>query len=110
MAEVFDSVTRTVAIMVGRSTEMDAVAERVAATMKSVAYGIGDHELGDSVKIRKAGAGKDRIIGPTDPLAVPKVFGHVVRNRGDGPVLGYVPGNKLLYKTLARLHEEPSPD
>jgi len=41
---------------------------------------------------------RDRIVESLDPLEVPKEFGHVIRNRADGPILGYVRGLHRMQK------------
>jgi hypothetical protein len=53
----------------------------------------------------KAGRGKDRLVVSNDPLGVPKELGHVVRNRADGPVLGYVKGARYMARAIEQTPE-----
>lgn len=99
MADVFDSVTRSVSIMAGKSAEMDRVAHEIAARVKVNAAN--DPNFAKSVKVIKAGNGKDRLIVATDPLAAPKELGHVVRNEPDGPVIGYAKGLRYMGRAVA---------
>jgi len=109
MADVFDQVNgvpleKLVAGIAGDSAEMDAIAAMVESTMKAeAAKSIDTGRFEESITTVKAGRGKDRIVGSTDPLAVPKEFGHIIRDEKGGPELGYVPGMHILGKTLARL-------
>lgn len=111
MAEIFDriggeSLESLVAGLAGSSPEMDEVASRIETVMRAeAAKSVDTGEFERSITTVKAGKGKDRIIGSTDPLAVPKEFGHVIRNEKDGPILGYVPGLHILWKTINRLPE-----
>lgn len=103
MADVFDSITRTVSIMAGKSAEIDKVAQEIAARVRVNASN--DPDFANSVKVVKAGNGKDRIIKATDPLAAPKELGHVIRNEPDGPVLGYVKGLRYMARAVAETPE-----
>jgi len=105
MAEVFDSVTRTVSIMAGKSTVMDSVADELA----ELARGFASKHSGPndafvrSIRVQKAGNGKDRLVVATDPLAIPKELGHVVISHGE--LAGYVKGQHSLGKAVAAIHE-----
>jgi len=103
MAEVFDSVTRAVSIMAGQSAEIDKVADELAAKVRANASH--DSDFARSIRTVKAGNGKDRLVIATDPLAVPKELGHVVRNETDGPVLGYVKGMRYMARAVAQTPE-----
>jgi len=106
MAEVFKGLEATLAGIVARSGVMDEEAAKIEAVMRSVASGASvGPEFIEGITIESASRGKDRVIGTTDPLAVPKEMGHVIRNEGDGPVLGYVRGAHVISKTIARLPE-----
>lgn len=103
MAEVFDSVIRTVSIMAGRDPETAKVAQELAARVTANASH--DPNFARSVKVVKAGNGKDRLVVATDPLAVPKELGHVIRNESDGPVLGYVKGMRYMGRAIEQTPE-----
>lgn len=107
MSEIFDringqSLESLVAGIAGNSPEMDEVALLVETTMKSeAAKHNSSGAFEQSITTVKAAKGKDRIVGSTDPLAVPKEFGHVIKR--DGDVIGYVKGMHILGKTLDHL-------
>jgi hypothetical protein len=105
MAEVFDSVTRTVSIMAGKSTVMDDVAGELADLARGFAsnHSDADSTFARSIRVEKAGNGKDRLVVATDPLAIPKELGHVVISHGE--LAGYVKGQHSLGKAVAAIHE-----
>lgn len=82
----------------GNSREMDAAAAKLAALAS--AQGV------EPVRVRnvpgRSGV-RDRVVESLDPLEVPKEFGHVIRNRPDGPVLGYVRGLHRMQAAWRRM-------
>lgn len=103
MAKVFDStngmsIEKRVAVMAGSSVEMDQTAGAIESTMKAeAAKHVDSGTFEDSIKTVKDARGKDRVVGSTDPLAVPKEFGHVMPNGT------YVPGMHVLWATINSL-------
>ena len=87
---------------------MNVVAEELAGLARAEAAAVAGHEFASSIEVQRARGPRgvaDRLIVATDPLAVPKELGHVVRNETDGPVLGYVKGLHPMGKALAKMRE-----
>jgi hypothetical protein len=93
MATIYRNAGIEAAKLAGQSREMDSVALRLAALAR--AQGV------EPVRVRNVPGPRgvrDRVVESLDPLEVPKEFGHVIRNRKDGPVLGYVRGLHRMQK------------
>jgi hypothetical protein len=91
----------------GESSEMDAVADELAVRAKTEAA---KHSDGGTfarsigvVRARGKRGVTDRLVIATDPLAVPKELGHVVKNEVGGPVLGFVKGQHSMGKAVANM-------
>jgi hypothetical protein len=87
VATVYRNAGIEAAKIVGNSAELDQVASRLAALARAAGV--------EPVRVRNVPGPRgvrDRVIESLDPLEVPKEFGHVIRNRADGPILGYVRG------------------
>jgi hypothetical protein len=94
--------------VVGDDSEMDVIAEDLAALARTEAAAVAGHEFASSIEVQRVRGPRgvtDRLVVATDPLAVPKELGHVVRNEADGPVLGYVKGLHPMGKALAKMRE-----
>lgn len=109
MADVYALAGIEAAKIAGESAEMDAVADELVARAKAEAGKHNDNGT-FAASIRKIRArGKrgvtDRLVIATDPLAVPKELGHVVKNESGGPVLGYVKGQHSMGKAVASMPE-----
>jgi hypothetical protein len=109
MADVYVTAGIEAAKIAGESTEMNVVADELAARAKAEA---GKHNDGGTfassigvVRARGKRGVTDRLVIATDPLAVPKELGHVVKNEKGGPVLGYVKGQHSMGKAVASMPE-----
>ncbi|WP_243063188.1 DUF5403 family protein [Humibacter sp. RRB41] len=107
MADVDVTAGITAAQIAGESAEMDVVAEELAARAKAEAQKHRDGGAFSSSIIVMKARGKrgvtDRLVAATDPLAVPKELGHVIKNEAGGPVLGYVKGQHSMGKAVASM-------
>lgn len=103
MADVEDFADVIAAQIAGDSPVMDRVAEELAGRARRNAAK--DQAFRSSIRVVKAGRGKDRLVEATDPLAGPKELGHVIRNEPDGPVLGYVKGLRYMRNALESMPE-----
>lgn len=92
------SAQRVAAEIVGTSSAMTQIMERVANNARSLARAHNGRSwsdpsaprFADSIKVITAGGGLDRLVINTDPLAIPKEFGHILVRNGDQ--IGYVKG------------------
>lgn len=95
--------------LAGESAEMDVVADELAARAKAEAAKHDDHgTFASSIRVIRARGKRgvtDRLVIATDPFAVPKELGHVVKNESGGPVLGYVKGQHSMGKAVASMPE-----
>jgi hypothetical protein len=98
MSTVYDSAEEVFAEIVGDSPLMDEVAAGIAEAARANAARHTDPSesdddrthFADSISVKTAGGGKDRIIANSDPLAIPKELGHILVR--DGETVGYVKG------------------
>lgn len=103
MAQVYRDAGIEAAKIAGESSVMDGVARAIAARARANALARGDSTFASSIEVRKVRGRRgvsDREIVATDPLAVPKELGHVIRNQADGPVLGYVKPMRYMRDAL----------
>lgn len=93
MATVYRNAGIEAARIAGRSPAMDEAAIKLVALAR--AQGV---EPVRSRNVPGPRGVRDRIVESLDPLEAPKEFGHVIRNRADGPILGYVRGLHRMQK------------
>ncbi len=108
MASVNITASIVAAQLAGESAEMDAVAEDLAARAKAEAMKHHDSAFATSIRVVRTPGKRgvtDRLVVATDPLAVPKELGHIIRNQPDGRVLGYVKGMHYMGKAAASMPE-----
>jgi hypothetical protein len=109
MADVYVTAAIEAAKIAGESSEMDLVAAELEARAKAEASKHNDDgTFASSIKVIRARGKRgvtDRLVIATDPLAVPKELGHVVKNEAGGPVLGYVRGQHSMGKAVASMPE-----
>ncbi len=106
MSTVNDSAGILAAQVAGDDSEMDRVANELAALARAEASAVAGSEFASSIEVQTVRGPRgvsDRLVVATDPLAAAKELGHVVRNQPDGPVLGYVRGLHPMAKALAKM-------
>lgn len=109
MSVVYASAAILAAQIAGESSEMDAVANKLAGLARSEASKVAGSVFANSIVVQRARGKRgvtDRLVVATDPLAAAKELGHVIRNRADGPVLGRVKGLHPMGKAVAALPED----
>lgn len=108
MAEVYNSSKLIAARIAGKTSAMDAAAQKVLAACRAVAL---EHRLtgaymdafGIATVPGLSGNGRlvdDRLVYNDDPGAMSIEWGHAVRNR-QGDEVGYVPGQHIMGRGLA---------